>query len=74
MSESDRGAEGHRSEGQASACPKFEARDAMKQDVQKHVPPKPERRHPIHLAPFEGHNVSVIIFVTTCTAPNILQW
>jgi REP element-mobilizing transposase RayT len=63
MSESDRGSEGH-----ASACPKFEARDAMKQDVQKHVPPQPERRHPVHLAPLEAHNRSIIVFVTACTA------
>ena len=62
--------EGDGSEGHASACPQSEA-----EDVQKHVPPDqgvrkrvPERRHPIHLAPLEAHNRSIIIFVTTCTA------
>ena len=58
----------HSSEGHASACPKLETRDTRETDVQQHVPPKPERRHPIHLAPLEAHNLSVIIFVTICTA------
>jgi putative transposase len=46
-------------------------------DVRKHVTPdgpasagpeeKRDRRHPIHLAPSERHNRSIIIFVTACT-------
>jgi putative transposase len=57
----------HSSEGHASACPKFGMRDTQEKDVQKPVPPKLRRSHPIHLAPREAHNRSVIIFVTTCT-------
>jgi putative transposase len=53
--------QGQSSEGHASACPKSEG-----QDVRKHVPPG--RKHPIHLAPLEAHNRSIIIFVTMCTA------
>jgi putative transposase len=27
-----------------------------------------DRKHPIHLGPLEGHNLSIIIYVTACTA------
>jgi hypothetical protein len=47
-------------------------------DERKLVPPQggasarpgssPYRRHPIHLPPFERHNLPIIIFVTVCTA------
>ena len=58
----------HRSEGHASACPKSKTRDAREKDVPKHIPPKLERRHPIHLPPLEAHNRSIIVFVTACTS------
>jgi putative transposase len=49
-----------------------------KLDARKRVPPEGHasacpvshryRRHPIHLPPIEAHNLSIIIFVTACTA------
>ncbi len=49
-----------------------------KLDLRKQVPPEGRasarpvrsiyRRHPIHLPPIEAHNLSIIIFVTACTA------
>lgn len=56
------------SEGHASACPQSKDRHGLKQDVQKHVPPKLQREHPIHLTPLEAHNRPIIVYVTACTA------
>jgi putative transposase len=49
-----------------------------KLDARKRVPPEGHasacpvshryRRHPIHLPPIEAHNLSIIVFVTACTA------
>lgn len=60
------------SEGHASACPQPKSQNVrirkQVQDVQKHVPPKPARRHPVHLSPLEAHNRPIVVYVTACTA------
>lgn len=60
-------ARSNHSEGHASACPQTGNRNAQKQDVQKHVSPTWERKHPFHLAPREVHNRPIIVYVTVCT-------
>jgi putative transposase len=59
------------SEGRASAGPSArrspstaERRTCRSTSLRNEI----DRKHPIHLAPIERHNLSIIIYVTVCTA------